>query len=100
MPCPTNSGPLVLDLQSQYDVVRAQVEQSEPAPYWKPSGSKEPLGGVASHVGSCVVVRRDGKPLDVKFMEALQLYGRYKIGDAIDARKGAGNWTEDILTMV
>jgi hypothetical protein len=89
LPYPTNPGPLILDLQKQYDKVREQLIHTE-FPSWEPLGSKEPLGGVASDVGSCVAGRRDGEALDVKFVEALQVYGRYKLGDATKATRAAG----------
>lgn len=48
----------------------------------------------ASDVGSCVVVRRDGKALGAMWMRGLRIYTAKKIEECIS------QWKEDIVAEV
>jgi hypothetical protein len=92
LPCATNKGVSLLDPQKHYDLF-----QNAP-PFPGPSLPHQ-LDKVAADIGSCVVVRKDGQPLEPKFIYALEVYAKLKLKDAALGIVSAG-LTEDILAVV
>ncbi|EAT89587.1 MYND-type zinc finger protein samB [Parastagonospora nodorum] len=73
VPGGVNTVMMVLDLKSQVELFPENLEIS-----WM----VQRFEATSGQLGSCVVVRKDGKPLEPIFMEALEVYTRLKVKNA------------------
>jgi hypothetical protein len=69
VPCATSNGAALLDLHSIFELFKDPLHPMDIAYLTRK------LEENAAGIGSCVVVRRDGQPLDHKLMYALETYG-------------------------
>jgi hypothetical protein len=89
LPCATHPALGFLDLQTSYNRFREANYTQE---FFKIALQ---LDEEAGDVGSCVVVRKDGKPLDNKFMHGLERYAFAKL-----MKVATGSKPKDIMTTV
>jgi hypothetical protein len=95
VPCALNQRPGLLDPQKQFDNLRNKLlNEPDMESLWAN------LDKVSANVGSYVVVRKDGQPLENTFVQGLEIYARIKIRTAISYPNKSGDWTKDILAEV
>jgi hypothetical protein len=99
MKCSKSTSVSVLDLQTHYDFycgfgtekVKSQKHMDEIC---------DVVMKQDEDLGSCVIVRWDGKPLNAKFVRGLIAYANKKEDEAIYSRQEGESMVEDILASV
>jgi hypothetical protein len=80
MPCAQSNRPMAFELQKQHDTSMALKTMAEFEQMTQRADE------VASQMGSCVAVRKDGQPMESTFMMALLEYARRNMVNAITFR--------------